>query len=94
MAQSERALKTWLYAHLYRHKSIMDKMNAAERAVEELFEAYMAAPLEMSEGWRELMSGADRAAQARNVSDFISGMTDNFALAEHARLFDRKVELG
>jgi dGTPase len=93
MAHSEKALKTWLYSHLYRHASIMDKMNAAERAVEDLFGAYMAAPQEMSEGWRELMRGADNAAQARNVSDFISGMTDNFALTEHARLFDRRIEL-
>ena len=93
MAESETALKTWLYAHLYRHTSIMDKMNAAERAVEELFDAYMAAPDAMSEGWRELMQGAETAAQARHVADFISGMTDNYALTEHARLFDRKVEL-
>ena len=93
MAHSEKTLKAWLYAHLYRHSSIMDKMNAAEKAVEELFDAYMAAPAAMSEGWRELMIGAERHAQARHVSDFISGMTDNFALAEHARLFDRKIEL-
>ena len=93
MAQSERALKTWLYAHLYRHKSIMDKMNAAEKVIEELFDAYMAAPDAMSEGWRELMAGAQMPAQARHVADFISGMTDNYALTEHASLFDRRVEL-
>ena len=87
-------MKTWLYAHLYRHKSIMDKMNAAERAVEELFDAYMTAPQEMSEGWRGSMEDADKTHRARHVSDYISGMTDNFALAEHARLFDRKVQLG
>jgi dGTPase len=93
MAESEKALKTWLYAHLYRHSSIMDKMNAAEKVVEELFDAYMAAPEAMSEGWRELMAGAETQARARHVSDYISGMTDNFALAEHARLFDRTIEL-
>jgi dGTPase len=93
MAQSETALKTWLYAHLYRHSSIMDKMNAAETVVEELFDAYVSAPGEMSEGWREGMEVLDEAGRARQVSDYISGMTDNFALAEHARLFDRPIEL-
>ncbi len=93
MAESESALKTWLYAHLYRHKSIMDKMNAAERVVEELFNAYVNTPGEMSEGWREGMDDADSIRRARHVSDYISGMTDNFALAEHARLFDRTIEL-
>jgi dGTPase len=93
MAQSERALKTWLYAHLYRHSSIMEKMTAAERVVEELFDAYVGAPGEMSEGWRKGMEAADEAGRARHVSDYISGMTDNFALAEHSRLFDRTIEL-
>jgi dGTPase len=93
MAESESALKTWLYAHLYRHTSIMDKMRAAESVVEELFDAYAGAPWEMSEGWREGMEEADETGKARHVSDYIAGMTDNFALAEHARLFDRPIEL-
>jgi dGTPase len=29
----------------------------------------------------------------RRIADFIAGMTDRFALAEHARLFDSTPEL-
>jgi dGTPase len=94
MAESETELKTWLYAHLYRHAAIMDKMRTAESVVEQLFDAYVNAPGEMSEGWREGMAEADEAGRARHVSDYISGMTDNFALSEHARLFDLPIELG
>ena len=33
------------------------------------------------------------AARARRIADFIAGMTDRFALVEHARLFDSTPEL-
>ena len=93
MADTEKSLKAWLYQSLYRHPSITEKMNFAEKVVEDLFDIYTEEPGEMSEGWREQMAGADSTNQARHVADFISGMTDNFALAEYGRLFDRKVEL-
>ena len=34
-----------------------------------------------------------RRAYARHVADFIAGMTDRFALAEHRRLFDATPDL-
>ncbi len=36
---------------------------------------------------------AARAAYARHISDFIAGMTDRYALAEHRRLFDATPDL-
>ena len=39
------------------------------------------------------LAGADEAARARRIADFIAGMTDRYALAEHARLFDSTPEL-
>ncbi len=35
----------------------------------------------------------DEVARARHIADFIAGMTDRYALAEHARLFDSTPEL-
>jgi dGTPase len=35
-----------------------------------------------------LRQAPDRAARARIVADFIAGMTDPYALEQHARLFD------
>jgi dGTPase len=94
MGRDEAALKEWLYAKLYRHHSIMEKMAHAEKVVENLFDAYIENPAEMSEDWRESAAKKDNPGLARHVSDYISGMTDNFALAEHARLFDRQAQLG
>ena len=36
---------------------------------------------------------AARTPYARHVADFIAGMTDRFALAEHRRLFDATPDL-
>ena len=41
----------------------------------------------------EGLDGLDDAARARRIADFIAGMTDRYALAEHARLFDSTPEL-
>jgi dGTPase len=93
MREQEAALKQWLYAALYRHRSIMDKMAQAEAVVEKLFEAYASNPGQMSEDWRGSAAHMDAPQLARHVSDYISGMTDNYALAEYARMFDRLPEL-
>jgi len=38
--------------------------------------------------WRELHPRTDKPRYARQVCDFLAGMTDNFALEQHRRLFD------
>jgi dGTPase len=43
--------------------------------------------------WGHGLAGADAADRARRIADFIAGMTDRYALAEHARFFDSTPEL-
>jgi dGTPase len=43
--------------------------------------------------WARVPEGGDEAARLRHVADFIAGMTDRYALMEHARLFDSTPEL-
>ena len=105
MAQSEAAIKAFLFKALYRHPVVMDKMDAAAGIVRDLFNHYMAEPLALPESWRQTESrlsghaGKSFAAlsmeiRARTVSDFLSGMTDQYAVREYERLFDRPAELG
>ena len=42
--------------------------------------------------WAQIAEG-DEAARLRHIADFIAGMTDRYALVEHARLFDSTPEL-
>ncbi len=61
--------------------------------VGDLFERYLATPAEMPPGWRAAMPVAGPAERVAHVGDFVAGMTDRFAIAEHRRLFDATPDL-
>jgi dGTPase len=93
MAEADRAIKGFLHARMYRHSRIMRIMNDAERVIFELFTRYVADPEIIPAGWAHAGQGDDPACAERRIADFIAGMTDRYALVEHARLFDSTPEL-
>jgi dGTPase len=93
MAAADRAIKAFLLPRMYRHGRVMRIMGDAERLVADLFERYSAEPQALPEEWRHGLVEADAGERARHIADFIAGMTDRFALMEHARLFDSTPEL-
>ncbi|WP_011581151.1 MULTISPECIES: deoxyguanosinetriphosphate triphosphohydrolase [Chelativorans] len=93
MASEEKELKAFLYRNLYRHPSVLSVRRLADRVVRDLFDAYFADPREMPEGWREGLDRAEERIKARDVADFLAGMTDTYALKEYERLFDRTPDL-
>jgi dGTPase len=93
MREQEKELKAFLYANLYRNPVVLKVREAADRIVRDLFDAYFADPGLMPEGWRGLLGKAEERVKARHVADFLAGMTDNYAVKEHRRLFDRTPEL-
>lgn len=92
MAEADCAIKGFLYPRMYRHSRIMRIMGDAERLVCALFERYLEQPDDMPAEWAQIAEG-DQAARLRHIADFIAGMTDRYALVEHARLFDSTPEL-
>jgi dGTPase len=54
--------------------------------VRDLFAHYSAHPGDLPEEWQAGLKGLKDPARARSIADFIAGMTDRYALAEHARL--------
>jgi dGTPase len=87
------ALRGFLYARVYRHERIVRIMADAERVVRDLFQRYSGDPAALPPDWRESTLPRDTRAYGRHVADFIAGMTDRFALAEHRRLFDATPDL-
>jgi len=91
MERLHRELKAFLRRHLYRHYRVQRMTTKARRVVTELFDAFMAdpelLPPEHLEHCRRLEAEAEEAGRARGVADYIAGMTDRYALAEHRRLF-------
>lgn len=93
MAGREQAIKAFLRQRMYRHERVMRIMKQAEGVVRDLFRHYQENPADIpSEGWID-RAVTSEAARARQIGDFIGGMTDRFALIEHARLFDSTPEL-
>jgi dGTPase len=72
---------------------VMHVMNQAADVVRDLFARYTAQPADLPAEWKEGLDGLDESARVRRIADFIAGMTDRYALAEHARLFDSTPEL-
>ncbi len=83
--------KRFLFARMYRHPTVRARARKADAIVRRLFEAYLADPAAMPSGMGG-EGGAGRAG-ARAVADYIAGMTDRFAIAEHRRLFDEAPDL-
>jgi dGTPase len=86
LAAENRQLKNFLYENMYRHYRVVRMQVKAEAILSALFNAYMSEPMQLP---REVRQRAEAMGdQARAVCDYIAGMTDRYALDEHAKLFD------
>ncbi|MGR3271865.1 deoxyguanosinetriphosphate triphosphohydrolase [Thalassococcus profundi] len=82
-----RAIRDFLFGHMYRAPSVMDQRVKVTRVVNDLFPLYLSRPDLLPKRWHDDIAAAqDDAALARLVADYIAGMTDRFALQQHARL--------
>jgi dGTPase len=86
-------LRAFLFARVYRHQRIMRIMGEAQGVVQDLFHRYRSDAAALPPEWREQAPPRDSRAYARYIADFIAGMTDRYALAEHRRLFDATPDL-
>jgi len=88
MQQEAAILKRFLRQNLYRHYQVNRMTSKARRIIAELFAAFNAQPNLLPPDYQ--VGGADddaRRRQARQVADYIAGMTDRYAMREHRRLF-------
>ncbi len=83
-----KRIRGFLFSRMYRAPSVMRKRAEVARVVEDLFPHYLATPAQLPAGWQsDIATARGETALARIVSDYIAGMTDRFALQEHARIF-------
>lgn len=93
MQAAEAETKRFLFSRVYRNPAIMRVMDKAETVVADLFDRYLDDPAEMHGDGGTMTAASDPARQARRVADYLAGMTDSYALAEHRRLFDATPDL-
>ena len=59
----------------------------------DLFAHYLKTPGDMPAEWAHAAALTDEGARARHIADYIAGMTDRYALIEHAKYFKATPEL-
>jgi dGTPase len=82
LVEQEKALKTFMYARLYRHPHQLEVAKGARHVVAGLFAAYATDESLLPDLWRE-SAATTEPARARHIADFIAGMTDRYAIARY-----------
>jgi dGTPase len=80
LAEQILQIKRWLFKHLYRHAQVTEKTDEAKIIVRDLFAVYLKQVAHLP------LAYAQRTDQPRAIADYIAGMTDRFAMREHAKL--------
>lgn len=88
MQEYNRVLQGFLSREMYRSPQVLGIMERAQRVIRDLFTAYMSDEELLPQDWRDGTPISDQSRYARQVCDFIAGMTDRYALEQHKRLFD------
>jgi dGTPase len=81
-------LKRFLNRNLYRHSQVQRMSRDAAETVRSLFTLFVESTAVLPPDVQERLRAGDgtTAGRARLIADYIAGMTDRFAIAEHRRL--------
>ena len=85
--QELKVIRAFLFHRMYRAPSVMEVRAQVTLVVQDLFAAFLSDPTLLPEEWQGDLARADgQTALARVIADYVAGMTDRFAIQEHARL--------
>jgi dGTPase len=82
--KKNRALKDFLFQHLYRHYKVERMRVKAELFLTRLFESYQANPSLLP---HDFQAKTTATGVERVICDYIAGMTDRYAIDQYRRLF-------
>ena len=85
--QDLKAVRSFLFTRMYRAPSVMAVRAEVTQVIDDLFPLFMATPTLLPVEWQaDVTAAKDQTQLARIVADYVAGMTDRFAIQEHARL--------
>jgi dGTPase len=88
--QDLKVIRRFLFERMYRAPEVVQVRAEVTRVVEDLFPYFLSNPDALPKQWRKDVAEVTSETElARIVCDYISGMTDRFALQTHDRLFGR-----
>jgi len=85
--QNLKAIKSFLFARMYRAPSVVAERQRVTAMIDDLFPLFLDDPALLPPEWSvDVARAQNRTELARVVLDYVAGMTDRFAIQEHARL--------
>ena len=85
MVKEEKKIKLFLKNKMYLHPRIRTMTIKAKKIISDLFNLFIEEPTLMPDNWSIFQNNKQKHI---NVCDYISGMTDNFAINTHRKFFD------
>ncbi len=89
MIHRNRELKDFLFTKLYQHYRVVRMQVKAEHIITDLFNTYLSEPLILPDHIQQYIP---IRGLERTICDYIAGMTDRYAIEEHARLYDPDIK--
>ena len=87
--EQNRELRRYLYRNLYYNPVVNEPHLRARQLLKDLFHYFVRHPKEIGEQARRRVR---RDGVPRAVCDYIAGMTDRFAIAEHQKIFGNQLK--
>ncbi|MFP7673020.1 deoxyguanosinetriphosphate triphosphohydrolase [Marivita sp. S0852] len=82
-----QVIRKFLFHRMYRAPDVVEMRKQVTHVINELFPLFMSDTSLLPKQWRKDVAEVQNDIElARIVADYIAGMTDRFALQEHARL--------
>ena len=92
LSKDNLVLKEFLFNNMYKHPFVNEMTNSAKIIIKDLFNVFLNDHNLLPEEWNEKIS-SDNNKNVLVISDYLSGMTDRYALKKHKLLcFNNKIQ--
>ena len=87
-----KEIKSFLFNNMYRSPKVIEMRQIVSFKLQNLFKKYIADPSYLPADWKQKTDlASNKTDLARLVADYISGMTDRYALAQHRKVFGKEL---
>ncbi len=83
-----KIISKYLYENMYRNKEVISVRDKCSKIIKDLFNTYNKNPYLLPNEWQEKFNKSKTNSLKRIVGDYISGMTDRFAINQHSDLWN------
>tara|TARA_B100000029_G_C17047128_1_gene768125 strand:- start:329 stop:622 length:294 start_codon:yes stop_codon:yes gene_type:complete len=89
VAEKNKELKKFLHKNMYSHRKVLRMEFKADLTLDGIFAAYTKMPELLPES---VLKNESHGTLERRICDYVSGMTDRYALNEHKNLYSSNEE--